>query len=176
MNRQVKDMDLITKAKSGYQEAYTALFEYYYQIIFKHIYCIIKDYQDAEDLTMITFEKAFKKLNTYVPLFLFSTWLSKIAKTTTLDFIKYKRIRWYSDLELDHVMKVRNIENPERQLIQREDAMQIKRLIKALPKHRQEIVRMRMLGLKCREVAEVTGITTSAVAGQLRYIKQKLVS
>lgn len=53
MTRQQKDMDLITKAKAGYQEAYTAMFEHYYQIIFKYIYCILKDYQDAEDQTMI---------------------------------------------------------------------------------------------------------------------------
>ena len=89
MDRQRIDMDLINKAKCGYQGAYAALFDYYYMSMYNYINCIVHNDTDAEDLTMVTFEKAFKDLTKYAPFFTFKTWLSKIARNTTLDHFKY---------------------------------------------------------------------------------------
>ena len=48
---------------------------------------------DADDLTIETFGKAFQRLKQYTPAFAFSTWLFKIASNHSIDFIRKKRIK-----------------------------------------------------------------------------------
>ena len=60
--------------------------------IFHLINRMVFSEDDAEDLTIETFTKAFKRLNQYTPAFAFSTWLFKIASNHTIDFIRKKRI------------------------------------------------------------------------------------
>ena len=174
MDRQQVDIELISRCKACDQKAFDAIFRQYHKIIFKYIHYIIKDYQDAEDLTMVTFEKAFKNLNKYQPFFKFQTWLSKIALTTSLDFFRFKKTRLYSDLELSLIYHIKNIETPEREIINQENVKELRLKISNLTEKRREIVIMRTMGLKCREIAEETGVGINTITGQLQHIKQKL--
>jgi RNA polymerase sigma factor (sigma-70 family) len=51
------------------------------------------DKDDADDLTIEAFGKAFKRLAQYTPQYAFSTWLFKIASNNCIDHIRRKRIR-----------------------------------------------------------------------------------
>jgi RNA polymerase sigma-70 factor (ECF subfamily) len=123
---------------------------------------------------MITIEKAFKNLDKYQPFFKFQTWLSKIAKTTAIDFLRFKRTRLYSDLELSLIYHIKNIENAERKIIDSENLNELKIKINRLTQKRREIVTMRTMGLKCREIAEETNVSINTITGHLLHIKQKL--
>ena len=67
--------------------------ERYEGAIFHLINRMVFSEDDAEDLTIETFTKAFKRLHQYTPAFAFSTWLFKIASNHTIDFIRKKRIK-----------------------------------------------------------------------------------
>ena len=54
---------------------------------------MVNNKDDAEDLTIEAFGKAFKRLEQYTPQFAFSTWLFKIATNNCIDFIRKKRIK-----------------------------------------------------------------------------------
>ena len=174
MDRQKIDMILIAKCKAGDQKAFTKLFNYYYKPVFGHVFSIVKDYQDAEDLTMVTFEKAFKNLSKYQPFFKFSTWLAKIAKTTSVDFFRFKRTRLYSDLELSLIYHIKNIETPERIIVNKENVENLKLKISNLSEKRKEIVKMRTMGMKCREIAKEKNVSLNTIVGELSRIKRKL--
>jgi len=60
--------------------------------IFHLINRMVFSEDDADDLTIETFTKAFKRLHQYTPAFAFSTWLFKIASNHTIDFIRKKKI------------------------------------------------------------------------------------
>jgi RNA polymerase sigma-70 factor (ECF subfamily) len=167
-------MDLINKAKAGYQGAYEALFNYYYLYIYNYINGIVKNYTDAEDLTMVTFEKAFKDLNKYAPFFTFKTWLSRIARNTALDFIRMKRFTFVDITKISYLKS--NIENPEQKIINQEKLAILKYKINNLTEKRRNTVIMRTMGLKCREIADETGVGINTILGQISHIKQKLVS
>ena len=64
----------------------------YQGAIFHLVNRMVFSEDDAEDLTIETFTKAFKRLHQYTPAFAFSTWLFKIASNHTIDFIRKKRI------------------------------------------------------------------------------------
>jgi len=168
-------MDLINKAKCGYQGAYAALFDYYYMSMYNYINCIVHNDTDAEDLTMVTFEKAFKDLTKYAPFFTFKTWLSKIARNTSIDFLRSKKYNPNNNgIDITELIYIQAIENPEQMIIHEENIKQLKILINKLPLRRREIIIRRTMGMKCREIADELDISISAVTGQLRYTKLKL--
>ena len=78
--------------KENDQRAFGELMERYRDSIFHMINKMVFSSDDAEDLTMETFAKAFKRLHQYTPAFAFSTWLFKIGSNHTIDFIRKKRI------------------------------------------------------------------------------------
>ena len=88
------DYALVLRAtKEKDQKAYAELMQRYEGAIFHLINRMVFSEDDAEDLTIETFTKAFKRLNQYTPAFAFSTWLFKIASNHTIDFIRKKRIK-----------------------------------------------------------------------------------
>jgi len=59
--------------------------------------------QDADDLTIEAFGKAFKNLRQYTPQYAFSTWLFKIASNNCIDFIRHKRMNEPISLSLNDI-------------------------------------------------------------------------
>jgi RNA polymerase sigma-70 factor (ECF subfamily) len=59
--------------------------------------------QDADDLTIEAFGKAFKNLRQYTPQYAFSTWLFKIASNNCIDFIRKKRMNESISLSLNEI-------------------------------------------------------------------------
>ncbi|MGA1374336.1 MAG: RNA polymerase sigma factor [Flavobacteriales bacterium] len=89
-----RDYELVLRATRGNdQKAYAQLMAHYRDSIFHLIHRMVFDADDADDLTIETFSKAFQRLDQYTPAFAFSTWLFKIASNHAIDFIRKKRIK-----------------------------------------------------------------------------------
>lgn len=84
-------IDLIKTKKD--QMAYGTLLEKYRKSLYFTILKMVNNRDDAEDLTMQAFTKAFKNLDNYDLNYAFSTWLFKIATNNTIDFIRKKRLQ-----------------------------------------------------------------------------------
>ena len=87
-----KDLGLVEKAKQGDQAAYAELMDRYRDSVYFMLLKMIKNSDDAEDLTIEAFGKAFNRLEQYSPSYAFSTWLFKIASNNCIDFIRKKRV------------------------------------------------------------------------------------
>jgi RNA polymerase sigma-70 factor, ECF subfamily len=88
-----RDLGLVEKALNGDQMAYGGLMEMYRESIYFMMLKMVRSEDDAEDLTIEAFGKAFNRLHQYSPSFAFSTWLFKIASNNAIDFIRKKRIK-----------------------------------------------------------------------------------
>ncbi len=87
-----KDYELVQRAtKSKDQQAFSDLMEKYKDPIYYMLLKMVNNNDDAEDLTLEAFGKAFNKLNQYTPNFAFSTWLFKIATNNCIDFLRKKK-------------------------------------------------------------------------------------
>lgn len=88
------DYELVQRAlKERDQQAYAELMERYRESIYFMLLKMVNNKDDADDLTIEAFGKAFRRLAQYTPQFAFSTWLFKIASNNGIDFIRKKRIR-----------------------------------------------------------------------------------
>lgn len=85
------DFKLVQQAVKGDQKAYAELMSRYKDSIYFMLLKMVNNRDDAEDLTIEAFGKAFKNLHQYTPDFAFSTWLFKIATNNCIDFIRRKR-------------------------------------------------------------------------------------
>ncbi len=93
----VHDYKLVLQARDhGNQNAYAELMERYRDSIYFMLLKMLNNKDDADDLTIEAFGKAFNKLHQYTPNYAFSTWLFKIASNNCIDFIRKKKKQTYS--------------------------------------------------------------------------------
>src|SRR5690606_23103244 len=96
-NKALEDFDLIDKAViEKDQQAYATLMKRYKKAVYFMILKMIRDADDAEDLTMEAFAKAFRNLERFKKDYTFSTWLFRIATNNTIDFIRKKKLKTMS--------------------------------------------------------------------------------
>ena len=88
-----RDKRLIEQALAGSQAAYGELMSNYEDSIYFLVLKMVRDKEEAEDLKIEIFGKAFLKLEQYTTQFAFSTWLFRIASNHCIDFIRKKRMK-----------------------------------------------------------------------------------
>src|SRR6201984_275946 len=76
------DFHLVVRARQGDQKAYADLMHRYKDSIYFMVLKMVNNKEDAMDLTVETFAKAFEKLEKYQPDYAFSTWLFRVATNT----------------------------------------------------------------------------------------------
>lgn len=96
-DKALEDFDLIDQAVDQKdQQAYATLMKRYKKAVYFMILKMIRDADDAEDLTMEAFAKAFRNLHKFKKDYTFSTWLFRIATNNTIDFIRKKKLKTMS--------------------------------------------------------------------------------
>ncbi|MFP4019319.1 MAG: RNA polymerase sigma factor [Bacteroidales bacterium] len=93
------DYKLVKLAIGGDEQAYAELMDRYKDAIYYMLLKMVNNKNDAEDLTIEAFGKAFKNIEQYTPNYAFSTWLFKIATNNCIDFIRKKKANLVS---IDH--------------------------------------------------------------------------
>lgn len=121
----------------------------------------VGDGPDAEDLTSITFEKAWRARHRYRrDLSAFSTWLLVIARNVAVDF--YRRRRDHAPLEAaEHVAAGPAADEwAER----RSEGERLSRMLETLSERERELLSLKYgAGMTNRAIARLTGLTESNV-------------
>ena len=96
-SKALEDFELIDRAVQGRdQAAYATLMKRYKKAVYFMILKMIRDADDADDLTMEAFAKAFRNLDRFKKEYTFSTWLFRIATNNAIDFIRKKKLKTMS--------------------------------------------------------------------------------
>jgi len=118
------DYLLVESALTGDEKAFAKLMSRYKDAIYFMLLKMVNNKNDAEDLTLEAFGKAFKNLHQYSPNFAFSTWLFKIATNNCIDFLRKRRGVYVSiennpeNGDTEQPIKLRSTEpDPEEKLI-----------------------------------------------------------
>ena len=96
-DKALQDFKLIDSAvEEQDQQAYASLMQRYKKPVYHMILKMVRNVDDAEDLTIEAFAKAFKNLHKFKKDYTFSTWLFRIATNNAIDFIRKKRLNTMS--------------------------------------------------------------------------------
>lgn len=165
------------------QNAFKKLMDKYRDSIYFMVLKMLHNRDDADDITIESFGKAFNKLDNYDPKYAFSTWLFKIATNNCIDFIRKKRLETLSideplgneDGEEMNIDVKSNTPNPEEKMIRNQRAISVRGHISKLdPKYRM-LIELRYYDEKSyEEIAEELAIPLGTVKAQLFRAKELL--
>ncbi len=147
----------INKAKEGDQIAYKTLLNTYWKDVYRFQMSKCKDENEAEDITIKTFAKAFDKIDTYDQKYQFKTWLISISSNIFIDHLRRKKTETVSIHKTgSEVLKITDEEpSPADKLINEQNLAQLKAFIKQLKPHYQEVINLRYFNeLSYKEIAE----------------------
>jgi RNA polymerase sigma-70 factor (ECF subfamily) len=174
--RAKQDLELVELARLGKQSAYAELMDRYRDSIYYMMLKMVRNADDADDLTIEAFGKAFSRLDQYSPSFAFSTWLYKIASNNSIDFIRKKRIQVTSmdsgyvndDGERIQVDAKASTMNPEESIIHGQKVSHMRMLVSKLkPRYRVLVEKRYFDELSYEEIAEELQLPLGTVKAQL---------
>ena len=170
------DLTLIEDAKQGNQAAFAKLMEKYKSTVYYMMLKMVKNEEDAEDLTIEAFGKAFNSIHKYQPKYAFSTWLFKIASNNGIDFIRKKKI-YFSSLDdqvknedgISYTVEVAsNSLDPEESIMKAQKVKLMREVVKQLKPRYQILIEKRYFQeLSYEEIAEELNLPLGTVKAQL---------
>ena len=150
--------DIIKNAKKNDQAAFNALLDFFWNDVYGFQLKRTENENDAEDITIQTFSKAFDKIDTYNEDYEFKTWLITISKNIHIDLLRKRK----SSIQKSNNSNNEDFHNiidespsPEDKLITEQNLAKLLRDIKKLKPHYQEVINLRYFQeLTYKEISE----------------------
>ncbi len=147
-----RDFKLVRQAVDhGDQKAYAELMKHYKDSLYFMLLKMTNDPNDADDLTLEAFGKAFKNLQQYTPDYAFSTWLFKIASNNCIDYLRKKKKNTFSmnqgfvqeeGNELANNLPSNTLD-PEENFIKKQKANLMREVVEKLKPHYRKLIKLR---------------------------------
>lgn len=179
-----RDYQLVQQALNhGDQAAYADLMKNYKDSLYFMLLKMTNNPQDADDLTIEAFGKAFKNLHQYTPDFAFSTWLFKIASNNCIDFIRKKKKSTLaiqgrdSDEESEELVSKIPSEtlDPEENIIKQQKIEAMRGVVEKLKPHYRQLIELRYFKeYSYEEIAQEMGLPLGTVKAQLFRARELL--
>ena len=180
--RKAEDQKLIHAARNGDQKAFEALLKKYRNLVYHVMIKMVRNPQEAEDLTQEAFIKAFNALASFNEEFAFSTWLMKIATNNCIDFLRKRKLKTYSIDEpiqyKDERVKIEVQDHdptPEKILLSEERSKRIDEAIHSLPPRYRHVIVLRHKEEKSYEdIAEILKLPLGTVKARIFRAREML--
>jgi len=177
MSTGLNDNEIISKVLSGDHNAYGELVTRYQNYVFTLSLRIVKNREDAEEVSQDAFIKAYKYLADFKGASKFTTWLYTIVNNTCISFLRKKRLDVHSlDTErvfeaadsLDSGMRANMIE-------QKSKLAMVNEAINLLnPDDAQIITLFYKAEQSLEETAQILGIETNTAKVRLHRARTRL--
>lgn len=176
-DKALRDYKLVQLAvEEGNQKAYADLMNNYKDSIYFMLLKMTNNPDDADDLTIEAFGKAFKKLHQYTPDYAFSTWLFKIASNNCIDFIRKKKKmtlsidKTYENQEGSEMAQniPAGVLDPEENFIKKQKVKLMRDIVDKLKPRYKSLIEMRYFKeLSYEEIADELKLPLGTVKAQL---------
>ncbi len=177
------DEALVRSILSGDRDRFEVLVERYQTRLVNYLYRMVRNLEEAHDLTQEVFIRVYQALDRYDSQYRFSTWLFRVAQNAAIDVIRKRRIQLVpltrrADEGSESTV---DLELPDGQpsaldtLQGRELDASIRSAIDALPWEYRELILLRHYGeLAYEEIAEVKAMPLGTVKNKLFRARQML--
>jgi RNA polymerase sigma factor (sigma-70 family) len=177
-DKALRDYELVQAAlERGEQNAYAELMRNYRDSLYFMMLKMTNNPQDADDLTIEAFGKAFKNLRQYTPDYAFSTWLFKIASNNCIDFIRKRKMnesvsinrndQMESGDDLADVLPATS-RTPEEDIIRQQRIDALRDIVGKLKPHYKKLIELRYYEeLSYEEISVELDIPIGTVKAQL---------
>ncbi len=178
-----EDLELLQAVLDGDGTAYQGLVEKYQSRVYSMVYGMLRNREDARDVTQEAFVKAYRNLSTFRLESSFYTWLYRIAMNLTIDFTRKRKRRERAGFDEGiatrdgdgGIAEVHHGDSPSRALERKQLFNRIMAAMEDLPEDQRQVILLReMEGLSYKEISEVMDIPEGTVMSRLFYARKKL--
>ena len=176
-NQEQTISDLVQAAKQEDQRAFRHLLDIHWNELYGFMIKRTENENDAEDLCLQAFSKAFDKIETYDNKFTFSTWLTSIAKNLHVDLIRKEKTLLYESTDVNVVGRevIDETLGPEDQLIRSQNLDKLLQQIRSLKPIYRDVIQLRFFQeLSHKEIAIQLELSLSNVKVRLLRAKKLL--
>jgi len=177
------DTQMVLAVREGDTTAYRGLVEKYQTRVYQMVYGMVRNQEDARDLTQDAFVKAYDNLHRFRLESSFYTWIYRIASNVAIDFLRKQKRR--GTTEFDEQIASRDADggmveqhhqdSPSKTLERKRLYSRIMDAMEQLPEDQRQVILLRELeGLSYKEIAEVMEIPEGTVMSRLYYARKKL--
>jgi RNA polymerase sigma-70 factor (ECF subfamily) len=182
----LSDQDVVLEARAGRQAAYRELVRRYERPIFSLIYRMVRNREQAEDLSQETFVKALNAIESYRPEYKFSSWIFKISNNAAIDHLRRRELDTLSLEGSPHAATPDAIEATALQIGDRGetplDVVEAKELggeieeaiARLRPEYRQCILLRHVDGRAYEEIAEILDLPLGTVKTYIHRARNEL--
>jgi RNA polymerase sigma-70 factor (ECF subfamily) len=183
------DAVLVAEAKSGSSVALGELYERHHRRVYRTVFRVLRNEQDAEDAVQRAFQRALINLSRFREDSTFSTWVTRIAINEALMLLRQRRgntlLPGNDNGDTEDVSEIALADrgpSPEEALAENELRAVVMHAISRLRKNLRVVIFLREFqGLTSAETARRLGLTVSAVKARTfharrylrRYIERK---
>ena len=184
LDKQTQTTILIKGAIKGSQKAFSDLIDLYWDDVIKLLKHKRAPEHALEDIALVSFTKAFEKLDTFNSEYTFKTWISTISQNNLIDFFRQQK---KSTISIDEVFtdetgnefkmdfKSKTL-SPEEEFIETQENSEIRRLINILPKHYSEVLKLRFIdNCSYKEISIILNIPINNVKIKLLRGRKLLI-
>jgi len=172
------DLYYINLVIEGNTNAFSILVDRYKDLVFSLALKMVKNREEAEEVSQDTFIKVFKSLRQFKGDSKFSTWIYKVTYNTCLDRLKMNK-KFYNDVPIDEFTEhqVKTIDNALEAMELEERKQAIQDCMKLLPAEDAFLLTLFYFEEQSlEEIAKVVGLTTNNVKVKLFRSRKKLTT
>lgn len=183
MDTKAEDRALVEAVLAGDASAYRGLVERYQRRVYALVSGMVRDKEEARDLTQEAFVKAYKNLDRFRLESSFYTWLYRIAMNLAIDHLRKVKKRPTSEFDEqiatrdgDGELASGHRKNDPRKELERKQlhGRILAALDKLSPEHKQIVLLREVEGLSYKEIADTLEIAEGTVMSRLFYARRKL--
>lgn len=177
------DREMLLAVQRGEALAYRGLVEKYQARVYSMVYGMLRNREDARDITQEAFVKAYRNLDSFRLESSFYTWIYRIAMNLAIDFTRKRKRREANGFDENiatrdadgDIAEAHHEDGPGRALERKRLLQKIMDAMQQLPEDQREVILLRELeGLQYKEISELMEIPEGTVMSRLFYARKKL--
>lgn len=172
-----EDELLVREALEGRERGYRKLLEKYRGSVYSLVLRMVRNEEDAEDLSQETFLKAFRSLASFNLEYSFKNWILKIATNHAIDFLRKKDVNLLSlqDFPEEGTFVAVETKTPETELRDRDRKEILEEAIDSLPLSlRTPLLLRHREGLTYEEIQEILNLPLGTVKTRIHRAREML--
>jgi RNA polymerase sigma-70 factor, ECF subfamily len=178
-----RELDLVRDLRAGSATAYSQLHELYGRRLYRKIYSITRNHEDAEDALQDTLMRAYLSLDSFEGRSKFFSWLTRIAINSALMMLRKRRNRAEVAIELGACSEDESLQlefkdarpNPEEIYAAYERRHHLSRAVASLsPMFRTVMELQTTRSGSMREIAETLHVTVPTVKARLHRARRRV--
>ena len=181
------DLTLVRRARSGDQRAFGLLVERYQKKVYAVALGMVKDAEEAMDVSQEAFVKVHRYLDRFKGDSSFYTWLYRITTNTCIDVLRRRGVNSSDSVEYDDTVEIDLAEanlgllgtqldaSPSRSLLRRELGEKLEEALAQLPeKHRAILLLRELEGMSYEDLSRTLDIPKGTVMSRLFHARAKV--